>query len=87
MLKISETAVEAIREMTGGAGLRLIGHDVDGDIELELEAAEEPIVDDQVVEQEGVRVFLDPVAAAALDDQMLDVEPHGDHVHLTFVPQ
>ena len=87
MLQVSDAAVEALREMAGGAGLRLTGHEVDGDVELELEAADEPIADDQVVEQGGVRVFLDPVAAAALEDQVLDVEPHGDHVHFTFNPQ
>jgi Fe-S cluster assembly iron-binding protein IscA len=87
MLQVSDAAVEALREMTAGAGLRLRGHEVDGEVEVELGTADAPIADDQVVEQGGVRVFLDPVAAAALEDQVLDVEPHGDHVHFTFNPQ
>jgi Fe-S cluster assembly iron-binding protein IscA len=35
--------------------------------------AEAPRPDDQVVEQEGARVFVEPAAATVLDDKVLDV--------------
>jgi Fe-S cluster assembly iron-binding protein IscA len=44
-------------------------------------------MDDQVVEQDGVTVYLDPVAANVLEDQVLEVEAHGDHFHFGFSEQ
>ena len=32
-------------------------------------------------------MFLDPLAAEALADQVLGVEGHDDHYHFTFEPQ
>ena len=57
------------------------------EVELEIEAAEEPSAGDEVVERDGVRVFLDATASGALADQVLEVHPHGDHVHFGFSPQ
>lgn len=37
-----------------------------------VSAAEEPAATDQVVEQDGARVFLDETAQAKLDDKVLD---------------
>jgi iron-sulfur cluster assembly protein len=84
MLQIDEGAVEALRQM---GTIRIRGIEADGEVELEIEDAEEPIVDDQVVERDGVRIFLDPVAASALDDQVIGVDAHGDHFHFTFEDQ
>jgi Fe-S cluster assembly iron-binding protein IscA len=84
MLQIAEDAVEALRQM---GSLRIRGIEDDGEVELEIEEASEPVVDDQVVEQDGVRIFLDPVAASALDDQVIGVHAHGDHFHFTFDDQ
>jgi Fe-S cluster assembly iron-binding protein IscA len=85
MLKLSEDTVDALR--TIGA-LRITGQEVEpGEVEIEIDAAEEPLVDDQVVEQDGVAVYLDPVAANVLEDQVLEVEAHGDHFHFGFSEQ
>jgi iron-sulfur cluster assembly protein len=84
MLQIDEGAVEALRQM---GAIRIRGIEADGEVELEIEEAAEPIVDDQVVEREGVRIFLDPVAASALDDQVIGVDAHDDHFHFTFDDQ
>jgi iron-sulfur cluster assembly protein len=84
MLQIDEGAVEAFRQM---GTIRIRGVEADGEVELEIEEAEEPIADDQVVEREGVRIFLDPVAASALDDQVIGVDAHEDHFHFTFDDQ
>jgi Fe-S cluster assembly iron-binding protein IscA len=84
MLQIADEAVDALRR-TGP--LRISGQEVDGEVEIEIDAAEEPIVDDQVVERDGATVYLDPVAANVLEDQVLEVEEHGDHFHFAFSVQ
>jgi Fe-S cluster assembly iron-binding protein IscA len=84
MLQIDDEAVEALREL---GPVRIRGIEAEGEVELEIEEAAEPVVDDQVVERDGVRVFLDPVAASALDDQVFGVHAHDDHVHFTFDDQ
>jgi Fe-S cluster assembly iron-binding protein IscA len=84
MLQIAEDAVDAFRQM---GPIRIRGTEDDGEVELEIEEAAVPIADDQVVERDGVQIFLDPVAASALDDQVIGVDAHGDHFHFTFDDQ
>jgi hypothetical protein len=84
MLEISEDAVDALAEL---GAIRITAEEVDGEVELSIDDAAEPADGDQVVEQGGARIFLDPVAADALADQVIGVEAHGDHVHFTFDDQ
>ena len=87
MLEVTDAAAAAILDVAGDGGLRLVADESSDDVELELSVAEEPEDGDEVVEHGGARVFLDPVAARELADQVLDVHSHGDHVHFTFEPQ
>ena len=87
MLQLSDEAVTAILELAGDGGLRFTGHEIDGEIELDIEPADAPQEGDEIVERGGARVFLDEVAAEALDDQILEIEAHGDHVHFLFADQ
>jgi Fe-S cluster assembly iron-binding protein IscA len=84
MLQINDEAVEALRQI---GDLRIRGIESDGEVELEIEEATEPVVDDQLVEREGVKVYLDPVAASALEDQVLGIHAHDDHFHFSFDEQ
>jgi iron-sulfur cluster assembly protein len=85
MLKLSDDAAEALRDI---GTVRLAAQDAgDGEFEIEIQPADSPEEGDAVVEQGDVRVFLDATAAEALTDQVLEVEPHGDHVHFGFSPQ
>jgi len=85
MLKLSDDAIEALRDL---GAVRLAAQDTgEGEFEIEIEPADTPEEGDAVVEQGDVRVFLDATAADALTDQVLEVEPHGDHVHFGFSPQ
>jgi Fe-S cluster assembly iron-binding protein IscA len=84
MLQISDESVEALRQI---GNLRIRGIEADGEVELEIEEAAEPVVDDQLVERDGVKVYLDPVAASALDDQVLGIHGHDDHFHFSFEEQ
>jgi Fe-S cluster assembly iron-binding protein IscA len=79
MLTITDHAAEAIRslaadaELPDGGGLRIAAPDPDQGLELSL--AGQPAADDVVLSGEGVTIFLEPVAAEALDDMVLDVQP------------
>jgi Fe-S cluster assembly iron-binding protein IscA len=90
MLSLTATAVDAVRDATSAedappeAGLRIVAEEVDGDLELGISLVEAPAEGDEVVEQDGARVYLDPAAAAALAEVELDAEAHGDHFHFAF---
>jgi iron-sulfur cluster assembly protein len=93
MLVVTEQAALAIRDILAehdlghGGGLRIAGTAEGDDATLEFSVAEGPEGGDAVVTEGGVSVFLDEVAAAALDDRTLDVEEHGDHVHFSLEEQ
>jgi Fe-S cluster assembly iron-binding protein IscA len=87
VLKVSEEAAAALREVAGEGGLRFTAEEVDGETEFQMEPVEEPAEGDEVIESGGARIFLDAAAAKVLADQVLEVEPHGDHVHFVFAPQ
>jgi iron-sulfur cluster assembly protein len=88
MLELTDKAVKEIKGFAENGGLRLVGKPgEEGSFQFEPSLADEPEEGDQVVERNGARVFLDVLAAEKLDDQILEVESHGDHVHFNFIPQ
>jgi hypothetical protein len=84
MMQIAADAVQALADM---GPLRIVAEEIDDEVELEIEAAGGPSEGDQVVSLGAATVFLDPLAAEALADQVLGVEGHDDHYHFTFAPQ
>lgn len=77
MLTLTTNAAQAIRDLTAAApeptqsGIRISSQgEGAGSLTLSLATAPEPA--DEVVEAEGARVYLDPVAATVLDDKSLD---------------
>ncbi|MCW2896222.1 MAG: adhesin [Actinomycetia bacterium] len=81
MLVLTEAAAEVVKSVTDtpqapdGTGLRITQSVSDPAASgLQLAAAAEPGDNDQVVEISGARVFLDPPAAAYLDDKVLDAQ-------------
>jgi iron-sulfur cluster assembly protein len=79
MLTLTDSAVSAIHDLTSQpqlpqeTGLRIMAQD-EGGPSLQLALAEGPAAGDQVVEEGGARVFLEPAAAAVLMDKALDAE-------------
>jgi Fe-S cluster assembly iron-binding protein IscA len=79
MLTISESAVEVIKVLLEGdsadeSGLRIApvsGGEAEG---LQASVASAPEGGDEVIEESGVRVFLEPTAASALGDKVLDAQ-------------
>jgi iron-sulfur cluster assembly protein len=77
VLTLTANAAQAIRDLTAAApeptqsGIR-ISSQGEGANSLTLSLATAPEPADEVVEAEGARVYLDPVAATVLDDKSLD---------------
>jgi iron-sulfur cluster assembly protein len=90
MLAMTDTAVQAINalvtanDLPEGAGIRIATADEQEGLALSIAAA--PEQDDTVVSDGGASVFLEPTAAAALDDKVLDAQQvvADDQVQVRF---
>jgi iron-sulfur cluster assembly protein len=77
VLTLTDEAVNVLRELTAQpglsaeAGLRIAPPEAGAD-GLALSLAQGPQAGDQVIEDAGVHVYVQPDAAAALDDKALD---------------
>jgi Fe-S cluster assembly iron-binding protein IscA len=91
VLQVTEgatTAVKAMLEESGvapGGGLRIAVDEIEESVDLLLEDESDP--DDTVIDQGGVKVFLDEAAAKALGDKILDAHGHDDHFHFEILEQ
>jgi len=80
MLVLTEAAAEVVKSVTSapetpdGMGLRIASTTPEPEDPgaLQVTAADAPSENDQVIEAAGARVFLEPSAAAYLDDKVLD---------------
>ncbi len=93
MLTLTEnasTVVKTIVDQSGGdptAGLRISQDAVDSPA-LHVITAEAPQPGDQVLEEDGARVFLEETAAGTLDDKVLDAQvTDGGGVEFTVSSQ
>jgi Fe-S cluster assembly iron-binding protein IscA len=82
MLVLTEAAAEAVKALTvtpqapEGSGLRIASSTPEpgGTGELRVSAAAGPGENDQVINAAGAHVYLEPQAAAYLDDKVLDAQ-------------
>ena len=80
MLVLTEAAAEVVKSVIstpqtpGETGLRIVSSapEPEDPGALQLTAAADPGENDQVIEAAGARVFVEPQAAAYLDDKVLD---------------
>jgi iron-sulfur cluster assembly protein len=95
LLAITETAATAIRSLTTTheqseeAGVRIVARE-DADVAtsaLELSLAAGPAEDDQVIDEHGAHVFVEPRAASYLDDKLLDANIDGHQVRFAVSDQ
>jgi iron-sulfur cluster assembly protein len=71
-----------------GAGLRIATRrESPAEAAFEVSVAPVPAEEDQVVEESGAQVFLEPHAAEALDDKVLDAEIEGGEVRFAVGEQ
>jgi len=91
MLVLTEQAKEVIKgiveEVGPDGGLRITASGNNGDTALDFDTAPAPGPGDEVVDDDGAKVFLDEAAAAVLADKTLDIEEHGDHFHFSLGEQ
>jgi Fe-S cluster assembly iron-binding protein IscA len=93
MLALTQDAVVAVRdvlvneELHEEGGLRISTAGIEDEAEFGLSLAAAPAEGDQVIDEDGARLFLDETAASLLDDQVLDAVVHDDHLHFTFTDQ
>ena len=87
MLTITPNAAEAIREIVQSTdvpdegGIRISVARQDGaEASLELALSPAPMEGDEVLEADGAHVFLDELAALALQDKSLDAEVEAGEI-------
>jgi iron-sulfur cluster assembly protein len=92
MLTITSNAAEAIRAIVESTdvpeegGIRIsIAQQNGSQASLELAITPAPMAGDEVLETQGAHVFLDEMAAVALDDKSLDAEITGDEISFGIV--
>jgi len=93
MLTLTQDAVVAVRDVLANedlqeeGGLRISTAGTEEETEFGLSLATAPADGDQVIDEDGARLFLDETAASLLEDQVLDAVVHDDHLHFTFADQ
>jgi Fe-S cluster assembly iron-binding protein IscA len=92
MLAITADAAEVIRELSesGAGALRISTGPYSmngGGPAVNLELVPNPAPEDEVVDADGVQVFVDPVAVPALDHKLLDAETQGTTVQFELREQ
>ena len=94
MLALTDSAVEAVKHIVSSSeefsetgGLRLVAEQKGMQTNLELSVVPLPAEDDEVIEEQGARVFLEPEAASLLDDKVLDASVQQSQVAFTIADQ
>jgi iron-sulfur cluster assembly protein len=92
MLALTDQAKKVIKgiveEVGPEGGLRIsAAGEGNGDTALDFDVAPAPGPNDEIVEEDGAKVFLDEAAAQVLADKTLDVHEHGDHFHFSLEDQ
>lgn len=94
MLALTDNAVQAVKGIVGSSsetsaagGLRVVADHTGAQVNLQLSIAELPAEDDEVIEENGARMFLEPEAASLLDDKILDASIQENQVAFTLADQ
>jgi iron-sulfur cluster assembly protein len=94
VLTLTPSAADAIKELVGsadapdGTGLRIASEPVsESEATLELALTEGPMSGDEVLEDQGVNVFLEAQAAAFLNDKVLDADIENEAVRFKIGEQ
>ena len=94
LLALTDTAVHAVKDIVSASGetsetggLRLVAERVGTQTNLQLSVVSLPAEDDEIIEEQGARVFLEPEAASLLDDKVLDASVEHSQVAFTIADQ
>jgi Fe-S cluster assembly iron-binding protein IscA len=90
LLALTDRAVQAVKEIVSSSeatpdtgGLRMAAEPSEAPVRFQLSVAALPGEDDEVVEEQGARLFLDQQVAHLLEDKVLDASV--DEGQLAFV--
>jgi iron-sulfur cluster assembly protein len=91
LLALTENAVHAVKGLVSSSdetaetgGLRMVAEQAGEQVNFQLSLAALPAEDDEVIEQEGARLFLNPEASSLLEDKLLDANVDRDQVAFTL---
>ena len=95
LLALTDSAVEAVKNMVVSSsdegsetsGLRMTAERAGTQASFQLDFVLLPAEDDEVIEEDGARVFLEPEAASLLDDKVLDASVEQYQVAFTIADQ
>lgn len=94
MLALTDNAVEAVRTIVSHSeeapetgGLRVVADHAGAGVNFQLTVAALPAEDDEVIEEEGARLFLDHEAASLLEDKVLDAVVEGNQIAFALADQ
>ena len=94
LLALTDNAVEAVRDIVSSSdetsetsGLRMVAEREGMQANFQLSVVPLPAEDDEVIDEQGARVFLEPKAASLLDNKVLDASVEQDQVAFTIADQ
>jgi iron-sulfur cluster assembly protein len=94
LLALTDNAVEAVREIVSSSdeasetgGLRMVAERAGTQANFQLSVVALPAEDDEVIDEQGARVFLEQEAASLLDEKVLDASVEQDQVAFTIADQ
>jgi iron-sulfur cluster assembly protein len=94
LLALTDSAVQAVTEIVSSSdelsetgGLRMVAEQAGTQVNFQLSVVPVPAEDDEVIEEQGARVFLEPDAASLLDDKVLVARLEQDKVAFTIADQ
>ena len=94
LLALTDSAVEAVKSIVSSSdetsettGLRMVAERAGTQANFHLSVVALPAEDDEVIDEQGARVFLEPEAASLLDDKVLDADVEQNQVAFTIADQ
>jgi iron-sulfur cluster assembly protein len=94
LLALTDSAVEAVTEIVSSSeepsetgGVRMVAERAGTQVNFKLSVVPVPAEDDEVIEEQGARIFLEPDAASLLDDKVLDAKLEQNNVAFTIADQ
>jgi iron-sulfur cluster assembly protein len=94
LLALTDSAVQAVKDIVSSSdelletgGLRLVAERGAITTNFELSIVPLPAEDDEVIEEQGARVFLEPKAASLLDDKILDASVERNQIAFAIADQ
>jgi iron-sulfur cluster assembly protein len=92
LLTLTDNAVQAVKgivssleETAETGGLRVVADRAGTQVNFQLSVAALPGEDDEVIEDHGARLFLEPEASSLLEDTVLDASIGPSQIEFTLI--